>query len=331
MKRLLILFFCCFVSVLAAEPIKVALTGDRNLVDLLTAELSNDKEIALLERSEIAKVLREHKLNASALTSETVARYFPHADVFAVVREQRLIVFNAKNGFLLWNRKPDHPAEELRRAISKQSEKFPLYFAIVSIRDVGVSQESKQEMEHFLSKLKEMLLENPSIQLLERSNLGLVSAERELTEKQFALTPSTCLLTLEFESENRNIKGKIIIRDLHQKIIGRLENKDVFSDMTSNCTEFCRKITQLAKRQRFTVQRNREKEAARFFEEFTVLNKTQERFTPECRQKLEAALTLAPDNPQYRYAEIRYLAELIRRTVGFPEAAAHWRAQWERA
>ena len=104
MKRLLILFFCCFVSVLAAEPIKVALTGDRNLVDLLTAELSNDKEIALLERSEIAKVLREYNLNASALTSETVARYFPHADVFAVVREQRLIVFNAKNGFLLWSR-----------------------------------------------------------------------------------------------------------------------------------------------------------------------------------------------------------------------------------
>lgn len=330
MKRLLILFFCFFVSVLAAKPVKVALTGDRNLVDLLTAELSSDKGIALLERSEIEKLLREHKLNASTLTPETAAKHFPHVDIFAVATEQRLIVFNAKNGFLLWSRKPDHPAEELRRAISKQSEKFPLYLAVVSIRDVGVPQKSKSKIGHFISRLMEMLLENPSVQLLERSNLGLVSAERELTEKRFALTPSACLLSLEFESENRNIKGKIILRDLHQKIIGRLENKDVFSDITSSSTEFCREITQLAKKQYLTVQRNREKEAARFFEEFTVLSKTQECFTPECRQKLEAALALAPDNPQYRYAEIRYLAELIRRTVGFPDAAAHWRAQWER-
>ncbi len=330
MKRLLILFFCCFVSVLAAEPVKIVLAGDKDQVDLLTAELSSDKGIALLERSEIEKVLREHKLNASALTTETVARHFPHADIFAVVTELRLIVFNAKNGFLLWSRKPDHPGEELRRAIDKQSEKFPLYLAVVSVRDVGVPRKSKPEIGHLISRLKEMLLENPSVQLLERSNLGLVSAERVLTEKQFALTPSACLLTLEFESENRNIKGRIILRDLHQKIIGRLENRDVFSDTTSSCTEFCREITQIAKKQRLAVQRNREKEAARFFEEFTVLNKTQERFTPECRQKLEAALALAPDNPRYRYAEIRYLAEFIRRTVGFPDAAAHWRAQWER-
>ena len=330
MKRILWFVIVFLTASLLAAPIKVALLGEKNQVDLLTVELSGDQGIVLLERSEVEKVLREHQLNANALTPETITKHFPHADIFAVVTERRLTVFNARNGFLLWSRQPEHPAEELRRAIDKQSEKFPLYLAVVSVREVGVPQKSKPEIGHFISNLEAMLLENPAIQLLERSKLGLVSAERELTEKQFALTPSACLLTLEFEPEGAKISCKIILRDLHQNLIGRLENKDVFSDINSSCTECCREITQFAKEQSLTVQRDREREAARFFEEFTVLNKTQERFTPECRQKLDAALALAPDNPQYRYAEIRYLAELIRRTVGFPDAAAHWQAQWER-
>ena len=53
--------FCMLLSImmLQAEPVHVALLGSpAQLVDLLQAELSGSKELALLERREINKIMQ---------------------------------------------------------------------------------------------------------------------------------------------------------------------------------------------------------------------------------------------------------------------------------
>ena len=81
-----LLVICILLSMLAlrAEPIHVALLGSpAQLVDLLQAELSELKELALLERREIDKIMQERKL--AELSWENLSKEFPHTDIGRVV------------------------------------------------------------------------------------------------------------------------------------------------------------------------------------------------------------------------------------------------------
>lgn len=100
-----LLVFCILLSMLAlqAEPIHVALLGSpAQLVDILQAELSEAKDLALLERREIDKIMQERKL--AELSWENLSKEFPHTDVLVVLSEKdkaktgRILAFNAKNG-----------------------------------------------------------------------------------------------------------------------------------------------------------------------------------------------------------------------------------------
>ena len=83
-----LLVICMLLSMLAlqAEPIRVALLGSpAQLVDLLQAELSETKELALLERKDIDKIMQERKL--AELSWENLSKEFPHTDVFVILSE----------------------------------------------------------------------------------------------------------------------------------------------------------------------------------------------------------------------------------------------------
>ena len=329
MKHSATLFFLVGAITLCAAPLKVALIGEKEPVALLTAELSDAPEIQLLERTEIEKILQEHRLHAAALSPQELLRCFPHADYFAVVSGKRLIVFNGKNGFLIRSGESEHPADDLRRAIAESRRGIPLYLAIVSVRMVGIPQKREPQLEALVPRLEERLLRIPGVQILERSRLGLVTAERELTRQTFALAPSALLLSIEFEAKDDGVNAKVLVRDLDGQLAGRCEQNVAFADPEGFCEAVCGELQTVFQPER-EQRRSRRTEAARFFEEFSALEKSDAKFTPECREKLEAALALAPDNPRYRFAEIRYRADDLRRNVPWPELAEEWPAQWER-
>ncbi len=236
------IFFLVFS--LFAAPVKVALIGDGNLVDPVTAELSSASDFELLERSGIEKVLNEHKLNTIRLSAGVLAKHFPHVDVFAVFTSNRLVVFNAKNGFRLWDDSPENATKKIVAAKNKLAVANPIYLSIVSVRDVGIPHRLNPKIEEFVTLFEQQLIKSPTIQMLERSHLGTVSDERKLTRKQFALTPSARLLTLEFEpgSEATIVNVKLIVHNLANQKLVSLEQSDAFDDLSKKTLSLGRKL-----------------------------------------------------------------------------------------
>ena len=249
--KLLSLTVVLFVSVtlFGAAPKKLALTGEAVPVALVTAELSRDGKFDLLERAEVDRILREHKL-----AGEGLAGLFPHTDLFATVGGSGVAVFNAKNGYRLADRlfNPEtEPAEragfaatEIRRAAEKAALTHPVCVSTVAVRDVGVPLRLKDGIETTVAAVERLLLDDPRLQVLERGRLGLVNGEREFSGKEFALTPSSCLLTFEFEpgSTGREVNVKVLIHDLARREIGRFTAPDVFREPKKSAAEIARRI-----------------------------------------------------------------------------------------
>lgn len=237
------------VMLFAAAPKKLALTGEAVPVALVTAELSRDGRFDLLERAEVDRILRERKL-----AGEGLAGLFPHTDLFAMVGGAGVVVFNAKNGYRLADRlfgaetepaeKAGFAAAEIRRAAEKTALSHPVCISTVAVRDVGVPRRLGGEVEKSVGAVERLLLDDPHFQVLERGRLGLVGGERELSGKEFVLTPSTCLLTFEFEpgSAGGEVNAKVLIHDLARREIGRVSVSDVFREPEKSAAELARRI-----------------------------------------------------------------------------------------
>ncbi len=301
--KFLWLFFCC--GVLSAAPVRVALIGDGNAVDPVAAELSAADGIELLERSKIDAVLSEHRLNAAGLSAGILAKHFPHADAFAVFTHKRLVVFNAKNAFRLWDDSPENAARKIIAAKDKLAVENPLYLSIVSVHDVGVPRRLKPKIEEFVTLFEQELIKSPSIQMLERSRLGAVNRERELSGKSFALTPSARLLTLEFEpgGEAAIVNVKLIVRNLGNQKLAVFEQTDTFSNIPQHTLGLQRKLISFLTQGNILIS-DRKKEAARFFKAAQSM-----KFTSDNRgavqKNLESAIALDPENDEYR-VELKY-------------------------
>lgn len=77
MKKLLQIILLFAVLTVCAEPNKLALIGDEKTCALLMVELSKDDNLQLLERSEIDRVLKEHKLSNSNLAASKLVHCKP--------------------------------------------------------------------------------------------------------------------------------------------------------------------------------------------------------------------------------------------------------------
>jgi hypothetical protein len=302
MKKLLQVVLLFAVLTVCAEVKKLALIGDDKICSLLTVELSNDDNIQLLERAEIDKVLKEHKLSDSGLAASQLAKLFPHVNIFAMIQDKRLAAFNAKNGFRLMDAnasKVQELAKLIRLAVKKLTLKNPLYVSIVSVRDIGVPRRHKSKIKDLTRTLEQELMKQPNIQMLERSHLTLVNEERELTEKHYNLKSSARLLTLEFEpGDKANIVNlKALIRNLENKIVGRARQADAFRDIPESVQAMCRQIKGGLNIDG-SAAASRRAEAKRFFLEYTKVNSLAEKL-----EKLEAAVVLDPMNEKYRFAQ----------------------------
>ena len=303
MRAALSVLVLCFMNllstVLTAAPTRLALIGDPDMVDPVTAELSGNNTVVLLERNGIDKVLSEHRLQDLGFSIETLSKHFPHADVFAVLTGERLVVFNAKNGSRLWDSPSGRDAEKILLALEKLAKPKPLYLSMVSVRDVAVPHRMKGEIERFVIRFEQELLQDSAIQILERSRLDSVNRERALSGKDFSLLASARLLTLEFEpGSDTAIELRLIIRDLENRQLNVFEQRDVFRDLPGSAAVLARKVAFFLTDSQLSFS-DRKKEAARFFGEYQAAQEDTAR-----KEKLAAALALDPMNERYRFEEM---------------------------
>lgn len=232
MKKL-IFTILSIIFILQLQAEKIIILGDPDMTDIAIAELSNDKDIELLERSQIRKILDEHKLNVSGLGVSELKKYFPHGDIFVMINPDRTVIFNAKNGFRLADEKNGNTSDLIRKSIKKRHAVNPVFLSIITIRDVGIPKRMKSKIEEVVTNLERKLMEFDNIQMLERNRLGAVNLERDVSGTAFELTPSAKLLSMEFEagSSAEEVKIKIIISDLAKKEFARLNYSGDFDSI----------------------------------------------------------------------------------------------------
>jgi len=126
------------IQAVAADKRLAVMPGDNtpelgSLAELLTAALSSQTGIALVERADIERVLKEQSLNAAGLTDAAkriAVGKFLGADAYVFVQKTaragdlRLKLVEAQEGLLVWqalvpplDRKPDVLANDLARLI----------------------------------------------------------------------------------------------------------------------------------------------------------------------------------------------------------------------
>ncbi len=298
----------------APEIPKLAIVGEKNCSELLHVELGNAAGFELYERDQIRPVLAE--LQLKPVSAAELMKRFPHVDCFAVLEPldrtpERLIVFDARSGY----RKADvvlppaledavkRAAETITRTM-KLSSLERVAIGISSLRDSGVP-ERFNRISDFAAVFEQLAIEDESIILLERSRLGYVAQEREITETAFPLAPSSKLVRMEFTPGNQPeiVHCTVRITDNTGKVLSKAEFSNVFADIPGSGGEVFRAV------KGFTVQSsapfkteahaNRVEEAARFFAEFKNAHDP-----VEAESKLMAARALAPQNRDYINAEI---------------------------
>ncbi len=308
MKKYFLALILAAAAILLHAETRLAVIGEPAIVEMILPELS---EVTLLERSEIDKVLKEHKLTESELGSGELQRYFPHADIFAVAKSGQLRVFNAKSGFLLEDfayRDAEEAARGIRRALVKQTLADPVLVSIVAVRNVGVLGKQQTTINEFMSMLERKLVAMEKVQLLERNRLESVLAERDLSSTQYRLAAAARLIALEFEpgSDYATVHMRFVITEPGGKELFRGEVKDVFRNQSESVSETVLKITEFLKLPKSTATGG--SEAERFYREYLALEKSGHR--QEAARKLYAAVALAPMNEKYRYEEVRWRPRL---------------------
>ena len=324
MKRWLSVI-CMLLSMmmLQAELVYVALLGSpAQLVDLLQAELSESKELALLERREINKIMQERKL--AELSWETLSKEFPHTDVFVVLSENgkgksgRVLSFNAKNGARLmdmnWHGNPyEHViqmAGDVQSAAVKPTMEGVRYLAMTEARFVNVMNPIKGKCMEWRQLFEQNLLRQNDIQLMERERLDKVLAERRLTEESHELSSSAHLVGIEFEGRGRadEIHCKVICMDVTGKKQFAVEAKDILTASEKTAAELAVQFNQALAKAVIDMAaegKDRKAEAAKFFKMYNTY--TMSKYSSGVRKNpwaLAAAVALDPDNPVYRYQEL---------------------------
>ena len=274
----------------------MALLGSpAQLVDLLQAELSELKELALLERREIDKIMQERKL--AELSWENLSKEFPHTDVLVVLSENnkgkvgRVLVFNAKNGARLmdmnWHGNPyEHVIElsgEVQSAAAKQTMDGVHYLAWAETRFVNVMDSLKGKCNAWRQLFEQNLLRQETIQLLERERLDIVLSERRLTEQAYALNSSGHLIGLEFEGRGRKdeINCKLICMDVSGEKQFAVEIKDILTALEKTAAEFAVEFEQTLSKlviDKAAEGKDRKVEAAKYFKMYNAVKSTRTGF-----------------------------------------------------
>ncbi|MDB6027039.1 MAG: Calcium-binding EF-hand-containing protein [Verrucomicrobiales bacterium] len=188
----------------AAETVRLAIIGEGDvslIPDLLTAEFTTNKTLALLERTEIEKIAREQKLAASGASKDVVtlgqllgADGLLTVDVVNSVLHARLIA--VKPGVVLDVIQAPWPlsdpgqwvkgvAAHLQPLLPKLGvlQKDALPISILNLRAAAHSTESTRIEQELTLLLTDRLTRERDLFVLERRRMEALTSEKELSQK----------------------------------------------------------------------------------------------------------------------------------------------------
>ena len=215
-KLVYIIFVLLFAGVPAkCEDVKIAVVpgGDPKPVELLTlteAKLFAEKEIALVERTEIDKVLAEQKLSGMFDAAHAVQLgQILKADLFAVLETTSIVIFDAHTGLRFvdetFSEKIETDAKTATEAVKTAIEKRQklaegklVTFGVLEVRNADFPVSRDAWCRAVAGMLERSLLHRGGA-VLERSRLQFVNKERALTgDTENSLLASMKLIDLEF-------------------------------------------------------------------------------------------------------------------------------------
>jgi hypothetical protein len=331
--KILLCISIVFVGTAAFAKTKIALIGDsekaNQIADMVLTKMADNDDLEFLERSAIKKVMKEHKLLKSGLDSKKipVIAKILHTDIFAVLSSAQinkktvpssLRVFDARNGFCLLNTALPTEIEKCIAFIGNKLENLPnpksfKFVSILTVRNAGAPAKYKRQMAHIAMEVERRLIAMPDVVVLERSELGLVNKERTISKKNFKLASSAYLLDLEFSPTSS--VNKIDLRIYVLNTSGKELKNFVFPDcLKTPPQKIIKTIAKYLNISSSTQVADAKLEAKRFFEEYKYSARNNR--YDDAESKLNSAIALAPNNPDYRLELANYIQEI----------AKHWPA-----
>lgn len=326
-KFLAILVLSAFSFLCVAEE-TIAIIGDsvetQKVADLVSSSLS--KQYSLIERTELEKLLKERKLSAAGIGAKEIIEISPmiHADYFITINSaesnkktipSRLLIFDARNGFrLLDSHLPDdtenaaeYSVREIRKTLAAAHDtKDKKFLSVLSIRNAGVPQKHEPDLANIALEVERNLSKSPNVELLERDNLGMVNLERKLSESFSKLTASAYLLDFEFlpGPTEGHVNLSLNILDSSGKKLSQIKIDDCLKYPPKTIETALSELSQFLSLPLPANTVSGKEEAKRFFNEYKFARRVGELGNAE--RKLQAAIALDPNVPQYRF-ELAYL------------------------
>lgn len=187
-------------SLTAATRVAIVSKSQGKFADLLTAEFSKIPDVELLERKEIRKVLKEHKISSVVHTPRNIflMGQLLKTDVFVVPQKNAkgeltgLVIYDARNGLRYWDSAfPDEELETaanfavdaLKQAISKRQEAKSgklKYVSLLTVRNVDLPRDQDNFCKSIGVLFQRQIGNAKNFVVLERDYLDWLNQERNL-------------------------------------------------------------------------------------------------------------------------------------------------------
>ena len=295
----------------------------QNVLALAEVKLSAEKDVALVERTLVERVLDEQKLTHCGLSDSAQAlavgkllgvQVFATLETFSGSKEALgLVVFDARSGAKLWDATlpaggTEETADGIVTAVRKACEKRlrPISnrrtVCLLSVRNAELPRGMDSFCESVGQLLERGLLGSASLTVLERKRLEQINRERSLPGNEMSndLLPSLTLLELEFSrgSESNGVKATVFLTDASGASLGKVQAVGTIERVTDLVEALLQRLTQSLKATPVVRGVDRPREAQRFRQEATFFIDHME--FAKGLQAAEAAYALNPTNEELR-------------------------------
>ncbi len=319
-KILIIIFSFVYTFNIFCADIKIALIGTSEkadkIVDLTLSQLSKDKELALLERESINKILKEHRLAGLLYNSNDIIKIggLLRVDVFAVLRTDGsnvlITVFDAKtavkltDGTLLPYSIEDLATSagiEIKNALEKfKKVNYLRKIILFSSRNVELPRSKDKACGRLADKLINAISDKSNCSILAGGYISLINNENTLTKFNTKLAQSSYLFIIDFYNSKHAHKAIV-------KVILTIPGKKGIK-FTSECNlvtmqfkpEFITDISKYMKKNIPDRSYSVDVEAKKYYSEY--IDAYKKRNSSEALLKIELAYGYDNSNETYKKA-----------------------------
>ena len=320
----------------AHAAMRVALVSSRpdaqaeQILDSALVVLSQDKELEMVERGEINRVLHEQELSlagGSAVKQAVKAGELLHVDLFAVLegggapgtadpKPLALVVFDAHTGVryvdeeLSRSNTPVAVTAAVREAITKSNQNPAKLrtLCLLMVRNVDLPHEMDRSCGLLGSTLERKLTALPDIAVLERGRLAQVNQERQLVEEANQLLGSLRMIQLDVSREGEGWRGRIALLEADGSLTNGISAAVTNREVEALAEALVLKVEDAQKAWRGQGgPGDRVAEGRKFYRETTLFRDQSDYLSS--LQAMEAAFALAPDEPGYRLELVQRLCD----------------------